>query len=116
MAKKSAGKVHWVSKDAFVMPVLPKALKIDPLVAGFLHMIAFLELSGDEAVDPDWAVEAMEHVGYYFGSLAPKEKAAFAAQVARVATHAKKEKWGKTAVEFFDQFMENFGMECEEDE
>ena len=116
MAQKPDGKVHWVPKDAFVMPVLPKSLKIDPLVAGFLHMIAFLELSGDEAVDPDWAVEAMEHVGYYFDLLSPKAKADFAAQVARVAAHAKKEKWGKPAVEFFERFMENVGVEGADDE
>jgi hypothetical protein len=116
MAREPDRKIHWVPKDAFVMPVLPKSLKIDALVAGFLHMVAFLELSGDDAVDPDWAVEAMEHVGYYFGLLSPKAKADFGSQVARVATHAKKEKWGKPAVEFFEQFMENIQTEGEVDE
>jgi hypothetical protein len=115
MVQKPDGKIHWVKKDAFVMPVLPKTLKIDPLVAGFLHMLAFLELSGDEAVDPDWAVEAMEHVGYYFDQLSPKAKSDFAAQVERVAAHARKKKWSSAAVEFFDNFMESFGIVDEDD-
>ena len=110
MAEKPDGKIRWVKKEAFVMPILPKSLKVDPLVAGFLHMIAFLELSGEEAVDEDWAVEAMEHVGHYFDQLSPKARTAFADQVTRVAAHAKKQKWGAAAVEFFEGFMENFGM------
>ena len=110
MAKKSAAKVRWVAKAAFVMPVLPELLNIDPIVAGYLHMLAFLELSEDEAVDPDWAIEAMEHVGYYVGQLSPKARATLADQAARVAAHARKEKWGQEAVEFFEGFMENFGI------
>lgn len=65
MADDADDGVLWVRKDAFVMPLLPPDLGVDPLVAALLHVTAFLELSGDDAVDPDWAVEALEHVGHY---------------------------------------------------
>lgn len=103
-------KVQWVKKDAFVMPVLPKSLKVDPVVAGFLHMAAFLELSGDEAVDLDWSVEAMEHVGHYLQQLSPTQVAALREQTDRVAEYARKKKWGNEAVQFFSEFLENSGV------
>jgi hypothetical protein len=110
MADNDDDKVRWVKKDAFVMPVLPKSLKVDPVVAGFLHMMAFLELSGDDTVDPDWAVEAMEHVGYYLQQLPADQIAPLREQVNRVAEYARKKKWGKDAVKFFSEFLENFGI------
>lgn len=113
MPSKPDGKVRMTTKDAFVMPVLPNALKVDPLVAGFLHMVAFLELSGYDTIDPDWAVEAMEHVGHYLDHLPPKSKSDLAAQVARVAEYAQKQDWDGSAVQFLDNFMESFGIECE---
>ena len=114
VAKKSAAKVSWVAKAAFVMPVLPASLKIDPVVAGYFHMLAFLELSDDEAVDPDWAIEAMEHVGYYVIQGSPEARAALADQAARVAVHARKEEWPQEAIGFFERFMENFGIRDDE--
>ena len=110
MADDSGDPIRWVKKDAFVMPVLPKSLHVDPLVAGLLHLMAFLELSGDDTVDPDWAVEAMEHVGHYLQQLPPDQVEAVREQVRRVAEHARKKKWGAEAVEFFTEFLENFGL------
>jgi hypothetical protein len=101
---------EWVEKDAFVMPELPATLKVDPLLAALLHMAAFLELSGDELVDPDWAVEAMEHVGYYLQRLPADRFEAIRSQTAKVARHARNGKWPPDAVEFLEQFMENFGV------
>jgi hypothetical protein len=37
---------EWIPKDAFVMPVLPPDLSIEPLLAALLHLASFLELSG----------------------------------------------------------------------
>jgi hypothetical protein len=110
MADEPDDRVRWVKKDAFVMPVLPKSLRVDPVVAALLHLTAFLELSGDDTVDPDWAVEAMEHVGHYLGQLPPERVEAVREQVGRVAKHARKEKWGGAAVEFFAEFPDNFGV------
>lgn len=104
------GPVRWVDKDAFVMPVLPTSLGIDPIVAALLHAVAFLELSGDGTVDPDWAVEAMEHVVHYLGRLPAAQIAALGEQVGRVAATAEAADWGDNAVKFFGAFMDNFSV------
>jgi len=102
---------QWAERDAFAMPVLPKSLEVDPVVAALLHVTAFLELSGDDAVHPDWAVEAMEHVAHYLQQLRPEQVETVRQQVARVTEHARQNNWGDEAVEFFDKFLENFGVD-----
>lgn len=92
------------------MPELSSSLRVDPIVAALLHASAFLELSNDDAVDPAGAIKAMEHVGFYLGRLPARRIAAINAQVARVAAHAQAESWSDEAVEFFAEFMENFGF------
>ena len=97
MAKK--GKVVWVRKGAYVMPVLPESLAIHPILAGFLHMLAFLELSDDETVDLDWTVEAMEHVYFYLQRLSDEQIAEFQEQLEKVVAHAKKKRMPKEFIE-----------------
>lgn len=109
MADESDDTIRWGKKDAFVLPVLPKSLKLDPLLAAVLHLMAFLELSGDDAVDPDWAVETMEHVGHYLAQLTDAQVAAIQEQVGRVVEHARKKKWGRKVVQFLNEFLENVG-------
>ena len=53
------------------MPVIPESLGVDPVLAALIHVAAFLELSGDDAVHPDWAVEALEYVAHYLHRLQP---------------------------------------------
>ena len=102
--------VHWVDKAAFVMPVIPPALRIDPILAALLHCMSFLELSGDDAVDPDWAVEAMEHVASYLQRLPGEEIAAIARQLADVSAYARKQGAPSTFVEFIDGFLGAYGV------
>ena len=106
---------EWIEKDAFVMPELPAELKIDPGIAALLHITAFLELSGDGVVDPDAAVEAMEQVGHYLTQLSPSEVKAVREQISRVAKHARKSKWGEEAIEFFADYLDNFGVGDEDE-
>lgn len=114
MARK--GKAIWVPKGAFAMPVLPESLKIDPLLLGLLHSIAFLELSDDDTVDPDWAVEAMEHVGYYLLRLTPKQVEQTQKQLDRIAAHAKKKKMPKEFIELVQIFLTGCGVWDEDEE
>lgn len=106
---------EWVEDDAFVTPVLPASLGIDPVLAALIHVSTFLELSGDGTVDPDRAVEAMEHVGFYLAQLPAELLAAFGDQIDRVAAHARAAGWGDEAVEFLGGFLANFGL-ADEDE
>jgi len=105
------GPGEWVAKEAFVMPELPAALKVDPVVAALLHVTAFLELSSDAAVDPDAAVEAQEHVGHYLLQLPAEQMAVVRTQAERVAALARRQKWGEEAVEFFAEYLDNYGVD-----
>ena len=75
------GPVRRVPKAAFVMPVIPAEVNVNPVLAGLLHCMAFLELSGEKAVDPDWAVEAMEHVAHYLQRLGQADVQGIASEV-----------------------------------
>lgn len=103
-------KSKMVPKGAFVMPVLPGNLKLDPLLAGLLHTMSFLEFSDDDTVDPDWAIEAMEHVGHYLQKLTTLQIQDVEAQLARVAAHARKKKLSQQFIEFVERFLENAGV------
>jgi hypothetical protein len=104
------GPGEWVEKDAFVLPELPAALKVDPIVAALLHVMAFLELSGDGAVDPDAAIEAMEHVGRYLQQLPAGQVESLRDQLDRVGRYARKKKWKEEATEFVGEFLDNLGL------
>jgi hypothetical protein len=103
--------VRWVPKGAFVMPLLPAELKVDPLLSGLLHCMAFLELSDDETVDPDWAVEAMEHVAAYLQRLSVAEALQVTEQLHAVSRHLRQHGASRAATEFVDGFLQLCGRE-----
>jgi hypothetical protein len=72
--------------------------------------MSFLELSGDDAVGPDWAVEAMEHVASYLQRLPEEEIAAIARQLADVSAYARRQGAPSTFVEFIDGFLGAYGV------
>ncbi len=108
MGKK--GKVVWVPKGAFVMPVLPKNLRIDPILAGLLHTMAFLELSDDDTVDPDWAVEAMEHVAYYFQQMDDEQAEQIQEQLDRIVVYAKKKRMPGEFIDLVQNLLRYAGV------
>ena len=114
MAKK--GKIVWTPKGAFVMPILPETLCVDPLLASLLHTVAFLELSDDDTVDPDWAVEAMEHVSYYLGRMSAEQVQETQAQLDRVAAHAKETGLPDDFVELAQEFLRDCGLGDDDDD
>jgi hypothetical protein len=104
-------RVKWVRKGAFVMPLIPPELEIDPLLAALLHAESFLELSDDDTVDPDWAIEAMEHTAHYLQRMTAKQAADCKGQLDQLVKLAKKKRWPKSFVEFAQGFLENLGVE-----
>ncbi len=110
------GPIRWEQKTAFVMPILPPELKVDPVLAGLLHCVAFLELSGDETVDPDWAIEAVEHVGAYLQRLTEEETDAIEKQLAAVSAYAHEHGAPDRFIEFIDDFLDGLGLEETSDE
>ena len=104
------GPGEWVDKDAYVLPVLPESLGVDPMFAALLHTAAFLEISGDEAVNPDWAVEALEHMAYYLQRLPESDIDRLNRQLYSVAEYGRKDGWAEEVVEFIETFFEACGI------
>ena len=105
MAREGPGK--WLPKAAFVMPEVPASLGVDPLVLAVVHADVFLQLSEDEAVDPDAAVEASESVGAYLRRLPKGRTDAFKSDIRKLAAYARKQKWPEEAVGFIEDYWEN---------
>jgi predicted DNA-binding WGR domain protein len=103
--------VRWVHKGAYVMPVLPKSLKIDPILASLLHLHLFVAVSDEDTIDEDWAVEAMEHVGHYLQSLPKKDALRIQEQLDRVAEHLRKKKEPDIAIDELAEFLRNAGID-----
>jgi hypothetical protein len=93
------------------MPLLPASLGVDPVYAALLSLTAFVELSSDDVIDPDWAMEVMEQVAQSLRQLPAERVRALREQVGRVADHARSRAWGKMAVTYFAEFLENLGVE-----
>jgi hypothetical protein len=109
MSKDGPGR--WVDKTAFVMPLLPLGLKVDPVFAALLHCVAFLELSGDDTVEPDWALEATEYVAGYLQRLSAAEAAGVRTQLAAVSSYAREQGAPDTFIKFVDGFLEACGLD-----
>jgi predicted DNA-binding WGR domain protein len=103
--------VRWVYEGAYVMPVLPKSLKIDPILASLLHLHLFVAVSDEDTVDEDWALEAMEHVGHCLQSLLKKDALRIQEQLDRVAEHLRKQKEPDIAVDELADFLRNAGID-----
>ena len=106
----------WVPKSAVVMPVIPEHLGIDPLLAAALHAEAFLNLSGDDAVDPDWAVEALEHMAYYLHRLSAEQLRIIQEQLDKIAKWGAEQGWSEDLISNVKNFLVEAGTtdnECE---
>jgi hypothetical protein len=98
---------RWVHKDAFTMPTIPEHLEIDPVFAALLHCSTFLEISGDKSVDPDWAVEALEHVAFYLQRLCPERIDDLREQLVRLLAFGVQNGWPQEFHNFVSNFFEN---------
>jgi hypothetical protein len=102
--------VKSVETDKFVMPVIPADLPVDPRTLAILHCISFLELSGDNTVDPDWAVEAMEHVAHYLQRLIPEEVARLKSDLETIASYAASHQMAPHFIDLARRFTEYAGL------
>ena len=100
----------WSEIDKYTMPIIPAALTIDPMLAALVHLAGFVELSGEGTVDPDWAIEALEGVGYYLQRLPADRCEVLQAQLDHLGEHAVREGWEPDAVEFIRRFLKTAGV------
>jgi len=114
MSDSTHDPVEWVPTDKFVMPVIPEELHVDPKTLAVLHCVSFLELSGDGTVDPDWAVEAMEHVAHYLLRLPPDDITRMRSDMQTIASWAETHKMPPLFIDLVQHFAEYVGLETNE--
>ena len=108
MSKDGPGR--WVDKTAFVTPLLPLSLKVDPVLAALLHCMAFLELSGDDTVDADAALEVIEYVAGYLQRLSGPQAEEVRKQLAVVSLYAREQGSPEAFITFVDGFLDACGI------
>ena len=78
-----------------------------------INFAAFIGLSGDDVIDPDSAVKALEEIGSYLADCSNEERAAL--QESLQEERLKRAAAGRSEEElaFFDDFMDSFDLSHE---
>lgn len=103
-----------VPEGAAVLPSIPPELGVHPLLLAVLHAVVFLAGSDDDVVNPDAAAEALECLAEYLQRLDGAERERVRADIACLSEFARRERWSKQEVQFFQRFLSDFGLEPEE--
>lgn len=83
---------------------------MDRLAAAVVEAIAFLELSGDDVLDADSAVAAMESIAAALGDSTLDERAAISSAVGRALQRERDGRNSRDAIEFYENFMDSMGL------
>jgi hypothetical protein len=84
---------------------------IDPLVLALVEALVFLELSDEETVDPDSAVQVMETIARCLQRMPGEQRAAFHHQLALIAGQEGRDELGKQRREYIKAIPEYLGLE-----
>jgi hypothetical protein len=100
-----------------MMPAVPEPLGLDPLLLALLRCASFLDLTGEESINPELAGEVLEHVGMYIQRLPDERLDEIQAELETLEAHATEQGWSSDLVEFIRDFLYNCGLgEDEADE
>lgn len=83
------------------------------LMRALINCLLFLELSDDEVVDPDAAVEVMEYAAYLLQQLGPDERRELVQFAHELADEAADVDPSSTVVPWLRSFSEGFGLNDE---
>jgi hypothetical protein len=83
------------------------------LARALITAVAFLELSSDEVVDADAAVEVLEQIGQDLSRCSDDEKAALKKILSRLHAEEQLNESRPEVLEFFETFLASFGLEDE---
>ena len=100
---------EWKDKSAYILPGIPESM-LEPEFAALLHMVAFIELSGDSAIDPVASAEALENVCVYLSRIKMERLRQIQKQLELISVYGQKMGWSGDAIEFVEGFLENCGV------
>jgi hypothetical protein len=86
------------------------------LARALINAAAFLELSGEQALDPGAAVQALEEIAYTLSHCTAEEKAALVEVLAEMRAIEIESGPRPEVLEFLDTFLVSFGLEEGEDD
>jgi hypothetical protein len=99
-----------------IMPVVPAELGIDPLLLALLHCAAFLDLAGEEEVDPDAAGDVLENLEVYVKRLPLERLGELQSQLEKLEGWAEDKGWPEELVDFVSDFLYSCGVGDEDEE
>src|SRR4051794_1333823 len=80
------------------------------LARAVINAAAFLELSDDEALDPELAVQALEEIGIHLGQCTEDEKKALGEVLAEMRASELETGPRQGVLAFLDTFLTSFGL------
>jgi hypothetical protein len=86
------------------------------LARALINAAAFLELSGEQALDPGASVQALEEIAYTLSHCTPEEKGTLAEVLAEMRAAELETGPRPEVLEFLDTFLVAFGLEKGEEE
>ena len=84
---------------------------MDRIAQALVASVAFLELSDDDTVDPDSALTTLETVGAILQDASPSELLAISNAAAVECKLQKESGADEDTIEFYSNFLENFGLD-----
>src|SRR5262249_5968014 len=83
------------------------------MARALITAVAFFELSDDEVVDPDAALQVLEDIGGELSHCTPEEKAALKAAVAQMKASEQLNEARPEVLEFLESFLGTAGLDDE---
>ncbi len=80
------------------------------IARALIHATAFLALAGDDVVDPDAAVRALEDIGHFLHGCTSEEIAILRTVVTEERAQAAQFYTRQEVLAFYDSFLSNFGL------
>jgi len=84
---------------------------MNTLARALINAAAFLELSGEKALDPGAAEQALEEIAYTLGHCTQEGKATLAEVLAEMRAAELESGPRPEVLEFLDTFLTSFGLE-----
>jgi hypothetical protein len=112
MAEEFEGEV---CKGAAVFPLIPAELGISPTLLAVMHAFVFLEGSEPDVVNPRAAEEALHYLATYLQRLSGPELDRTRLDLAVLADFARQEKWPRENVRFVKTFLNEIGVDRDEE-